>query len=57
MRKITLLYKSLEILIRVFPMGLLVEFEVLLVDKLVMGESVEGKALKTFRLSLGPFCR
>ena len=37
-------------------MGLLVEFKVLLVDKLVMEESVERKALKTFRLSLGPFC-
>lgn len=42
---------------RVIPMGLLVEFKVLLVDKLVMGESVERKALKTFRLSLGPFYR
>lgn len=36
--------------VRVIPTGLLVEFGVLLVDKLTMGRECGGEALKTFRL-------
>jgi hypothetical protein len=37
-------------------MGLLVEFENLLIDEFIVEETVEGGVLKTSRLSLGLSC-